>query len=57
MSDQWKMYNNYCYLTQDGVGGQGLTWRKARENCTGNNGDLVSIQGINEQLFVQWLVS
>ncbi|XP_071088543.1 lymphocyte antigen 75-like [Haliotis cracherodii] len=53
----WLLYNGYCYMAQDGQGDDGKTWRQARTMCAQFNAHLVSIGNINEQLFVQNLVS
>ena len=43
--DEWC----YAFMSKD----QGLTWRKARDNCTGMGGELVSIHSVEENNFIQ----
>ncbi|KAJ8297631.1 hypothetical protein KUTeg_024162 [Tegillarca granosa] len=48
----WKYYNNHCYIAIDGVGKMSKTWREARQWCANNGADLVAINTIFEQIFV-----
>lgn len=49
--------NNHCYFVQDGSGNNAKTWREARSVCQTNGGDLVSIGGILEQRFIDFMIA
>ena len=39
----------YAFMSED----QGVSWRQARDNCSGMGGDLASIQNVEENDFIQ----
>ncbi|XP_062577533.1 uncharacterized protein LOC134239370 [Saccostrea cucullata] len=53
----WVFYKNHCYLILDGAGNQARTWREARRFCQTKGGDLISVNSVLEQFFIQHQVS
>ncbi|CAL1537953.1 unnamed protein product [Lymnaea stagnalis] len=59
IADTWLKYKGYCYHVSDGQGGAdgALTWRESRQWCDKHSGDLASINSLEENLFLQGLLT